>query len=165
MDPGPEQGGREQAGQERAGQERALRLSLPALLRAARSVYGSAIRAALADEGCDDLPRNGAYVIPAIARTGAPLSAVIGQLGVSKQAAGQLVDTLVLRGYLKRTVDDADRRRLVVTLTGRGQAAAAVIRSAVAGVDAAVEAKVGAEQFARTRATLEALIGIGTGDA
>ena len=45
------------------------------------------------------------------------------ELGVSKQAAGQLVDTLVLRGYLERSVDPEDRRRLTLTLTERGMAA------------------------------------------
>ena len=54
------------------------------------------------------------------AQTQAPLAEVIRQLGVSKQAAGQLVDSLVVRGYLDRTVDPDDRRRLIVTLTERG---------------------------------------------
>lgn len=142
----------------REERHRAGQPSLPALLRAARAAYGTAIRAALADAGCDDVPRNGIYVISAIARTGAPLSDVITQLGVSKQAAGQLVDTLVLRGYLDRAVDPADRRRVVVTLTGRGEAAAAVIRSAVEGLDAGLEKTVGAEYVRHTRATLAALI-------
>ena len=48
-------------------------VSLPALLRAARAAYGKAIRAALAEAGCDDVPPNGSYVIGAIARTGAAL--------------------------------------------------------------------------------------------
>src|SRR5450432_3606240 len=52
-------------------------VAFPALLRAARTAYGSAIRTALADMGCDDVPRNGSYVIGAIARTGAPLSQII----------------------------------------------------------------------------------------
>jgi DNA-binding MarR family transcriptional regulator len=104
---------------------------LPALLRSARRVYGTAIREALAAAGCGDVPRNGLFVIGAIARTGAPLSEVIDQLGVSKQAAGQLVDTLVMRGYLERTVDPDDRRRLRVALTERGASAASVIRAAV----------------------------------
>jgi DNA-binding MarR family transcriptional regulator len=145
--------------------ERAAAIPLPALLRAARAAYGTAVRAALAEAGCDDMPRNGSYVVTAIAHTGAPLSDIIQQLGVSKQAAGQLVDTLVTRGYLDRTVDPADRRRLVVSLTERGAAAAAVTRSAVAGVDAALEARVGAEYVAHTRVTLAALIPLGTADA
>lgn len=131
--------------------------SLPALLRAARSAYGMAIRAELADAGCGDVPRDGIFVISAIVRTGAPLGDVIRHLGVSKQAAGQLVDALVLRGYLVREVDPEDRRRLVVTLTGRGEAAAAVIRSAVQDVDAELERAVGTEYIQHTRAALAAL--------
>jgi DNA-binding MarR family transcriptional regulator len=133
-------------------------VAFPALLRAARMRYGSAVRAALAEAGCDDVPRNGSYVIGAIARTGAPLGKIIKELGVSKQAAGQLVDTLVTRGYLDRSADPEDRRRLRITLTERGHAAAAEIRSAVERVDADLVGRVGAENVARTRATLAALV-------
>ncbi len=132
-------------------------VSLPALLRTARTAYGWAIREALAEVGCDDVPRNGSYVIGAIARTGAPLSDIIQGLGVSKQAAGQLVDTLVTRGYLDRSVDPEDRRRLTIALTERGEAAAAVIRSAVDAVDAKLVAQVGQEYVVHTRATLASL--------
>jgi DNA-binding MarR family transcriptional regulator len=134
-------------------------VSLPALMRAARATYGAAIHGALDEVGCDDLPRNGSYVIGAIARTGAPLGDIIQHLGVSKQAAGQLVDTLVTRGYLDRSVDPEDRRRLTITLTERGEAAAGVIRFAVGGVDSALTARVGPDYVAHTRATLISLIG------
>jgi DNA-binding MarR family transcriptional regulator len=136
-------------------------MALPALLRGARRTYGLAVRAALADGGCDDMPRNGSYVIGAIAGTGAPLARIISQLGVSKQAAGALVDTLVTRGYLDRSVDPEDRRRLTVTLTERGLAAADIIRAAVEQVDSELEARVGSEHVAHTRATLAALIEVG----
>jgi DNA-binding MarR family transcriptional regulator len=131
---------------------------LPALLRGAGSVFGRAIRAALSESGHDDLPPNGPYVLGAIARTGAPLSTVIRQLGVSKQTAGQLVDTLVLRGYLVREVDSEDRRRLVVQLTARGDAAAGVIRGAVEGVEAALANAVGPGRVEEARRVLEVLI-------
>jgi DNA-binding MarR family transcriptional regulator len=132
--------------------------SFPALLRVARRSYGSAVMQALAEEGFADMPRNGSFVIGAIARTGAPLSQIIIALGVSKQAAGQLVDTLVARGYLDRAADPDDRRRLTISLTGRGLAAAEVIRDAVDRVDAAVLRRVGPEYVAHTRATLAAMI-------
>jgi DNA-binding MarR family transcriptional regulator len=132
--------------------------SLPALLRAARGAYRSAIRGDLDEAGLDDVPRNGIYVIGAIARTEAPLSEIIEQLGVSKQAAGALVDTLVTRGYLERSIDQEDRRRLRVTLTERGEAAAVVVRAAVERVDTALVARVGPEYVAHTRATLASLI-------
>lgn len=36
---------------------------IPALLRHARTAYGSAMRAALVATGCDDMPKNGMYVV------------------------------------------------------------------------------------------------------
>jgi DNA-binding MarR family transcriptional regulator len=131
--------------------------SLPALLRAARATYAVAVREALTAAGFDDLSRNGPYVIGAIAHAGAPLSRIIMELGVTKQAAGQLVDALVGRGYLERSVDIEDRRRLTVTLTERGRAAAAVSRSAVERVDAELARTMAPEFIAHTRATLAAI--------
>ena len=136
-------------------------VALPALLRAAWATYRSAVQKALAGGGFDDVPRNGSYVLSAIAHGGAPLSNVIARLGVSKQAAGQLVDTLVVRGYLERAVDPTDRRRLVVSLTERGSAAAAVVRRAADAVDAALEAQVGAAQMRHARRTLAVLASLG----
>jgi DNA-binding MarR family transcriptional regulator len=136
-------------------------ISFPGLLRAARNVYAAAIRAAMAEAGCDDLPRNGAYVIGSIARTGAPLSQIVRELAVSRQAAGQLVDTLVLRGYIERSVDLEDRRRLTVTLTERGRAGAAVVRSAVERIDVQLLERVGPEHAKGAIATLWALVNLG----
>ncbi|MFI5041133.1 MAG: MarR family winged helix-turn-helix transcriptional regulator [Acidimicrobiales bacterium] len=133
-------------------------VSFPALLRAARRTYGAAIRQGLSEIGCEDLPANGPYVVGGIARTGAPLSEIIKNLGISKQAAGQLVDTLVTRGYLDRSVDPEDRRRLTISLTERGHGAAVAVRSAVDRVDADVVAQVGPEYVAHTRATLASII-------
>ena len=136
---------------------------MPALLRAARSTYGAAMRRALAGEGYGDIPKNGMYVIGGLALGAgdAPLSRLIQELGVSKQAAGQLVDTLVLRGYLERAVHADDRRKLTITLTPRGQAAAAVQAAARMQVDAELLTRVGADDIARTRRTLAALRDMG----
>ncbi|HEY4252493.1 MAG TPA: MarR family transcriptional regulator [Roseomonas sp.] len=141
-------------------------LVLPALLRHARTTYGAAMRRALAQAGYDDMPRNGLYVIGGLAlgAGGVPLGQLVKELGVSKQAAGQLVDTLVLRGYLARVVDATDRRRLTVTLTERGIAAAAIQAAAREAIDAELLARVGPENLSRTRRTLAALIGIGKRD-
>ncbi len=134
---------------------------MPALLRHARSTYGRAMRAALAAAGYDDVPANGLYVIGALALGETPLSEIIEQLGVSKQAAGQLVDTLVLRGYLDRSVDESDRRRLSIGLTDRGRAAANAQTSARQRIDRDLTNWVGAEHVLHTRATLAALINLG----
>jgi len=134
-------------------------IPLPALLRHARTAYGSAMRRALEGAGYDDIPKNGLYVIGGLALGAGdvPLAALIRDLRISKQAAGQLVDTLVNRGYLARNVDEQDRRRLVVTLTDRGRAAAATQATARERVDAELLAKVGPECLAYTRIALAAL--------
>lgn len=138
-------------------------IAMPALLRHARVTYGRAMRQALEAAGYDDLPKNGLYVVGGLALGAAdvPLGQLIKDLGVSKQAAGQLVDVLVLRGYLERSVDDADRRKLTVTLTERGRAAAAVQAEARKKIDAELIARIGEEGVKRTRRTLAALIDIG----
>jgi len=138
-------------------------LVLPVLLAEARRTYGSAIRRALAAAGFDDMPRAGARVIGGIARGGGtPLREVAVAQAVSKQAASQLVDTLVTRGYVVRVPDAGDRRRLSIALTDRGAAAAAEIRGAVDAVDAAFAAAVGPDEVERLRASLGALIALGS---
>ena len=140
-------------------------LVLPVLLAEARRTYGAAIRRALSAAGFDDMPRAGARVVGGIARHGgAPLREVAVAQAVSKQAASQLVDTLVTRGYVVRVPDPGDRRRVSIALTDRGEAAAAEIRSAVEAVDAAFEQAVGRDQVARVRAVLGALVALGGED-
>ena len=140
-------------------------VAIPALMRHARHVYGSAMRAALAGIDCDDVPRNGLYVIGGLALGGRQLGQLIRELRVSKQAAGQLVDTLVLRGYLERATDPDDRRRLTIALTPRGQAAAAAQTQARERVDAELQARVGADCVAELRRALGVLCEMGLEEA
>ena len=138
-------------------------IALPVLLRHARNTYGSAMRRALDEAGYDDIPGNGLYVMGGLALgvPEIPLGQLIRELRISKQAAGQLVDTLVTRGYLERAIDKEDRRKLTVTLTERGRAAAATQTAAREKIDAELIASVGAEDVSRTRRTLAVLIDIG----
>src|SRR5262249_37660084 len=131
----------------------------------ARTTYGWAMRSALGELGYDDIPRNGMWVVGGLAlgADGVPLSQLVKDLGVSKQAAGQLVDTLVLRGYLDRTVDEEDRRKLTVTPPPRGRAAAAAQAAARQRIDAELLARVGEEKIRHAREVLGALIEIGRG--
>ena len=130
---------------------------LPALLRAARGAYGHAIRQRLAAAGFDDLPRNAPFVLGGMGNRDAPIGALVRQLGVSKQAAGQFIDTLVVRGYLERKTDAADRRRITIELTPRGRAAAAEVRAGVDEVDRELTARLTAAELDGLRAGLVAL--------
>lgn len=136
---------------------------LPALLRHARNTYGAAMREALEAAGFGDIPANGLYVIGGLApdRKEVPLAMLIRDLRISKQSAGQLVDTLVVRGYLERNADPVDRRRLVVTLTRRGRAAAATQAAARESIDAELMERIGERAVGVLRKGLAALIEIG----
>ena len=131
---------------------------LPVLLRPGRGVYGLFIRDALTEAGFNDMPANGGYVLGLLEPNGLPLSDVIANMGVSKQTASQLVDTLVIRGYIERSVDPDDLRRVILTLTERGRAASDVVFHAIEEVDARLVAVVGPERMAHTKETLAALI-------
>ncbi len=109
--------------------------SIPALLRGARGSYAHTIAAYLAEAGCEDLPQNGPFVLGGMASHRASAVDMIRGLGVTRQAASQLIDTLVVRGYLSREVNPADRRRLNIELTDRGRGAAEAIAAAIGQVD------------------------------
>jgi DNA-binding MarR family transcriptional regulator len=130
---------------------------IPALLRAARGSYSHAIGAHLAEAGFEDLPRNGGFVLSGMNYHGGSAVDMIRGLGVTKQAASQLIDTLVLRGYLTRRLNPEDRRRMTVELTERGRGAAAAVRAGVKEIDAELAQMLTEAEMAGLRAGLMAL--------
>jgi DNA-binding MarR family transcriptional regulator len=135
-------------------------VGIPALLRAARGAYGHAISVRLAAAGFDDVPRNGSYVLGGIVNHGGQAADLVRQLGVSKQAASQLIDTLVIRGYLQRAPHPDDGRRITISATECGKAAAAAIRSGVLSVDEQLATVISPAELAGMRAGLVALCDI-----
>ena len=125
--------------------------------RAARGSYGAAIAERLEAAGIDDLPRHGAFVLGGMANRGGSAADMIGALGISRQRASQLVDTLVLRGYLTREVNAEDRRRTTILLTERGRAAASEVRLAVDQIDAELAQELSPTELAGLRKGLTAL--------
>jgi DNA-binding MarR family transcriptional regulator len=138
---------------------------IPALMLHARGSYGDAARQALAEAGCDDVPTNGGFVLATLDQSSAegrftPQAEAVAGLRRSKQRSSQLIDTLVLRGYLERRTDPEDRRRMSVRLTERGRAASAAIQSAVDAIDAELAERLTPEELHGLRAGLAALADI-----
>jgi len=134
---------------------------VPLLMREARDVYRDAVRQELDDAGCDDVPRNGVLVLVSLDRSTpeasfSPQADAVASLGLSKQAASLLIDTLVLREYLERRVDPEDRRRMEVRLTVRGVRAAVAIQTAVDAIEASLAQLITADQLRGFRAGLAA---------
>jgi DNA-binding MarR family transcriptional regulator len=130
---------------------------IPALLRAARGAYGHAVRRRLAAAGYEDLPRHGSFVLGGMVNHGAPLRGLLRQLGIGRERAGDLVDTLVLRGYLERRPDPDDPRGVRHAVTERGAGAAGEIREAIQGIDRELESLLTPDELDGLRAGLVAL--------
>jgi DNA-binding MarR family transcriptional regulator len=139
-------------------------VGIPGLLRAARRAYGNAVRDAFAAAGFDDIPRNGAYVLARTHDNPSPLSALTRELGISKQAVSQLIDTMVMRGYLERKEDSEDRRRMLITLTRRGQTAARISWEAATDVDAELASRLPPDGAQALRDGLKVLAEMGLAD-
>lgn len=132
-------------------------VGVPGLLRAARGAYGKAVRTAFTDAGFDDIPRSGAFVLARTFDNTSPLGTLTRELGISKQAVSQLIDTMVMRGYLERTVDTEDRRRMLIKLTPRGEEAARVAWQAANAVDRELASRLSPEGVTALRTGLIAL--------
>jgi DNA-binding MarR family transcriptional regulator len=132
-------------------------LGIPGLLRRARKAYGNVVSQAFADAGFDDLPRNGAYVLARVYSDSSASGDLARDLGISKQAVSQLIDTMVMRGYLARTPDTEDRRRMLLSLTPRGEAAATVSWQAATEADTELASRLSADGIAALRAGLVTL--------
>jgi DNA-binding MarR family transcriptional regulator len=131
---------------------------IPQLMLDARGSYGNLVREALAEAGCDDIPDQAGFVLAGLDETEfTPQAEAVAGLRRSKQRSSQLIDTLVLRGYLERRNDPDDRRRMSVRLTERGRIASAAIQAAVDAVDTELAKRLTPEELHGLRAGLAAL--------
>lgn len=137
-----------------------IEFATPTLMRAARGAYASSIRAQLHSIGIDDLPRNGAFILAGIDTTAGPRQDLPSDLGVTKQAVSQVIETLVKRGYLQRDPDPDDRRRITLELTTRGEEVVAAVLRGVHAVDRQLHERVSPEQVEAMRSVLLALADI-----
>jgi DNA-binding MarR family transcriptional regulator len=137
-----------------------IELATPTLMRAARGAYARSIRAQLHSIGVDDLPRNGAFILAGIDTTGGPRQDLPSDLGVTKQAVSQVIDALVSRGYLERSPDPGDRRRITLELTESGQQVVDAVLRGVEAVDLQLHQRVPPDQIDAMRAVLHALADI-----
>jgi DNA-binding MarR family transcriptional regulator len=117
------------------------------LLRRTVRGYRKPVLAALQRNGLGDLLQQGVWAISALATPGLKISArdLVTRMDISKQAVSQLVDTLVEQGYVARHPDTEDRRRTLLVLTPRGQAAAQVIGEAMSEVESKMAVRIGDE--------------------
>jgi DNA-binding MarR family transcriptional regulator len=133
----------------------ALQFSALVLALAGELVQGIHTRVVAA--GFDDLRPAHGFAFARISFGGATTADLAEHLGVTKQAAAQLVDELVRKGYVERTAHPTDARARLLRLTERGWACTRAADAAAADAVAPYREALGEQRFAALVRDLGAL--------
>jgi DNA-binding MarR family transcriptional regulator len=117
-----------------------------------------AVHAGLAVRGFGDLRPQHGFAFVRISAGNATLADLAEYLGVSKQAAGQLVDQLVERGYVTREPHPHDGRARLLTLTDKGRACTRAAEDALADLSREWDQRLGPSGRASLARALDALV-------
>ncbi len=90
------------------------------------------ITAGMQARGFADLRPAHGFAFTRLAPAGASITELAGHLGVTRQAAAQLVDELVAKGYVQRSRHPDDARARLITLTSKGWACTRAAEAAMA---------------------------------
>lgn len=111
------------------------------------------------DNGMADLlPRHALQLFPLLLGGGLRASDLATHLGVTRQAAAQVIGTLERAGYLTRIDDPGDRRAKLVCLTPRGRTATRVLHHSMQALERDWENALGPERMAELREMLTTLL-------
>lgn len=142
-------------------QDRAENLALATLLLSAAAALVDGIHAAVTAAGFDDLRPTHGFAFARISRGDATVGDVAEHLGVTKQAASQLVDELARKGYVTRHPHPGDARARLLALTPRGWACTRAADQAMAAVTREWAAVLGTRRAAALRADLARVVAPG----
>lgn len=109
-------------------------MALSATLLAAAGDLTQRIHEGVVARGFADLRPAHGFAFARLAPDGATVTELAAHLGVTKQAASQLVDEVVRRGYAERRPHPGDARARLIVLTERGRACTRAAEAAAAEV-------------------------------
>jgi DNA-binding MarR family transcriptional regulator len=107
-------------------------LTLSALVLAAGNALVDGIQAGVVERGFTDVRPAHGFAFARLAPSGATVSELAAHLGITRQAAAQLVDELVAKDYVARRPHPDDGRAQLITLTERGWACTRAAEAAAA---------------------------------
>jgi DNA-binding MarR family transcriptional regulator len=134
---------------------------LPLLLLAAAAEVTDSVHAGVVAGGFTDLRPTHGFAFARMAPDGATVGEIADHLGVTKQAASQLVEELVTKGYALRNPHPHDARARLITLTDRGWAATRAADAASAEFARHWAAALGEDQIMALRDTLARVVAPG----
>jgi len=129
-------------------------ITLSALVLAAGNALVDGIQAGVVKRGFTDVRPAHGFAFARLAPAGATVSELAAHLSVTRQAAAQLVDELVAKGYVERRRHPDDGRAQLITLTERGWACTRAADEAATETVGAWAAIVGEERLRAVRHAL-----------
>lgn len=127
-----------------------------AVLRLASEIVDG-VQQGLAERGFDDVRPVHGFAFARLSGSPATTAQLAEHLGITKQATSELVQHLVDRGYLTRTVDPHDRRARLLVLTEHGQACTRTAERAASATVNSWKNRVGPDVFDDVQTALEGL--------
>ncbi len=137
-----------------------IHIPLTGLLDIAFDAMIADFRAELAKSEFSDIRPTHGCVFRYVKGPGLRLTEIAERGNMTKQSAGEIVDDLEARGYVKRVPDPADRRAKLICLTERGEEAQAHGFRLFAAVEERWAERFGAERIAALRETLEEIAAV-----
>ena len=122
------------------------------------------LHVALRDRGWNDVRPAFGPVLLACRYEPTSTTALAQLMGMTKQAASKLIDTMEAAGYLARTIDTSDARQRPVALTTRGRELLAVVDEIYADLEQEWATVVGQVEVDHLRATITRVLGLESGE-
>jgi DNA-binding MarR family transcriptional regulator len=136
-------------------------MTLYSVVLAAGNALVDGIQAGIAAQGFGDVRPAHGFAFARIAPSGATVSELAVHLGVTRQAAAQLVDELIEKGYVSRRPHPEDGRARLIVLTDRGWACTRAAEQAAADTVQGWAAVLGEERLRALLADLAVVAPVG----
>jgi DNA-binding MarR family transcriptional regulator len=120
------------------------------LLSASRALVDG-ISAGVRARGFDDVRPAHGFAFSRLSAGGATITQLAEHLDITRQAAAQLVDELLAKGYVRRQPHPDDARARLITLTDKGWACTRAAEAAIADTARPWAAALGERQFQALR--------------
>jgi DNA-binding MarR family transcriptional regulator len=120
------------------------------LLAASRALVDG-VSAGVSARGFTDLRPAHGFAFTRLSAGGATITQLAEHLGVTRQAAAQLVDELVAKGYVERQPHPSDARARLIVLTSQGWACTRAAEAAIADTLRSWEAILGPQRLLALR--------------
>jgi DNA-binding MarR family transcriptional regulator len=133
-------------------------LPIGMIAQALQRAFEAECFARLAAAGFTGLRVRHSVLLNALGPEGSRITTLASELGMTKQAMGELIDDLESNGYLERTTDPDDRRAKLIRFTDKGQRALAMAIEIMPAIERSYAQLVGTSRYTDAKKAMADLV-------